>query len=111
MTAFTIFSILVVHYIFDFVLQSRWMAENKSKNLSALTQHVLIYTAGLLGLAVVSPALSVWWALGNGAIHWLVDFTTSRISSKAYQSNNLKSFWNTIGADQLIHSLCLLLSV
>lgn len=35
--------ILFIHYLGDFVFQNTWMATNKSKNLLALSTHVLIY--------------------------------------------------------------------
>jgi hypothetical protein len=34
---------LTLHFIGDFLLQSDWMALNKSKNWDALSQHVLVY--------------------------------------------------------------------
>ena len=35
-----ILALLFIHYIGDFILQSRWMAENKSKDISPLLCHV-----------------------------------------------------------------------
>lgn len=40
-----IFLILAIHFVADFILQSDWMAQNKSKNIDALTFHVLTYGA------------------------------------------------------------------
>jgi hypothetical protein len=40
--------LLTLHFIADFVLQSDWMAINKSKNWGALA--LLAYTAKLIGV-------------------------------------------------------------
>jgi len=101
-----IFAILITHYLFDWVFQSRFIAENKSKRLDALTLHVLIYTAGLILLAIFSE-LTIGWALFNGIAHFGVDFISSKMSAKAWQKEDKKQFWNIVGADQLIHYLIL----
>ena len=59
----TIVLILAVHWLADFVGQSDWMAQNKSKRLWPLLAHVLVYTAilAILGWrwAVVTHSPSV----------------------------------------------------
>ncbi|MHA2069343.1 MAG: hypothetical protein ACXABY_33705, partial [Candidatus Thorarchaeota archaeon] len=81
-----------------------WQATNKSKNWKALGAHVLTY--GLV-LSIMGPL----YGLVNMGLHFVTDAATSRISSKCYASNNMKGFWATIGADQFIHSACLILTL
>lgn len=87
-------------FIGDFVLQINWMALNKSKRLLPLTAHVIVYSSGLFFIG--------WkFALLNGAAHWLTDFVTSRLSSKAWKSEKRHLFFVIIGADQMIHHITL----
>lgn len=120
LVAFTllIFSLsLVLHFIGDFLLQSDWMALNKSKYNEALTAHVLVYSLMFL------PFGLHFWAI-TFALHWLTDWCTSRITSKlwfvvpagdegagwfTYDTGNKRHwFFVMIGLDQLIHALTLI---
>lgn len=103
---YLILLMFVVHYVFDWVLQTRWMAENKSKNNNALLLHVGIYSIGLFLLAAFTP-LSIFWACINTVAHFAVDFISSRITSHMWTNNMNDGFWNTIGADQMVHYLIL----
>src|SRR5436853_6750643 len=89
---FQFVALLGVHFIADFVLQSHWMASNKSKRFDALFVHVAIYT---IVLAMASPlifppftysaaALCVAFALINGALHLATDFITSRMTARLW---------------------------
>lgn len=110
-----LFLIFVGHYVADFVVQSRWTAQNKSKRLDALLLHVASYTMALLWFVLLgylfddeaTVSTIVYWALLNGLLHFCVDGVTSRISSRAHEVGNIKEFWAVIGADQCLHSLCL----
>lgn len=95
--------ILGMHAIFDWWLQTRWQAENKSKDIEALLSHVGVYTLGLFCVGCflfTSYDLLMCWAIVNSALHFGTDFITSRLNAKFYPN---KSFWNCIGADQFIH--------
>lgn len=113
---YAILTILTVHTLFDYKFQTRWQADNKSKSLIALTNHVAIYTVGLS----LIPVLSVYFNLGNftltnyfifvltnAILHWITDFFTSRASSEFYTRRSMANFWMTIGFDQFIHTLIL----
>ena len=80
-------ALLVVHWIADFVLQTHWQASNKSKNIEALSRHVLSYTMVLLVASILifgwTPTTFGFVAL-NGVLHWWTDFFTSRISSSLF---------------------------
>ena len=92
---------IALHFIGDFVLQSRWMGENKSKNWLALLAHVGVYTACL-------TPLGFRYALLNGGIHFVVDAATSRVTSRMWEKKNVYGFFTVIGLDQMIHAMTLL---
>ncbi len=115
-------SLLLVHFIGDFVLQSDWMAVNKSKRNEVLTIHALVYSLCFL--------LWGWkfWLLTFYS-HWATDWVTSRITSRLWffrsfgkwfvasegefevfvptVPNYRHWFFVAIGADQLIHAATL----
>ena len=117
--------LLLTHWIGDFLLQSDWMALNKSKNTwegsRALFFHVLTYSSCFIWLGLEFTLLTF-------VMHWPVDFVTSRITRRLFpfvpawpddppfidwynkdgedgRSNHW--FFVVIGLDQLIHYLCL----
>lgn len=114
-----IWLLLTRHLIGDFFLQSRWMAENKSRDNVALSLHVLLYSLVIMPMPFVSPLYLYarsddavgWWWLFNIAAHLLIDFVTSRISSSFYRRNKMREFWWTIGVDQYLHLNCLFISL
>lgn len=105
--------VYALHTLADFVFQTRWMAENKSKSLKALSLHIAEYTGIIfIGMILILPLqYAALYSLVNGCIHFFTDFVTSKISSKAYKSENIKLFWITIGIDQFIHISSLLLTL
>lgn len=119
MLLFTFLAILTIHWVADFVLQSQWMASNKSKSFVALGAHVAVYTASIfvgmllyLLLYFNSFALSfcLIWALVNGILHFGIDAVTSRITSYLWNKKDVHNFFVVIGLDQLLHQFCLFIS-
>jgi hypothetical protein len=119
--------ILFAHWVSDFVLQTHWMATNKSKNWLALTAHATVYTVSFClvvlllsafvamtesgevrhAIFVLAPsAFAVWIAL-NGALHFVTDAITSRITSYFWTKGDAHNFFVVIGLDQMIHYFCL----
>ena len=88
--------ILVLHWLSDFVLQTDWMAKNKSTSNKALGLHILVYSI---------PFLVIGWkfALFNGVLHFGVDYVTSRMSKKFYEKGDIHNFFVVIGFDQVLH--------
>ena len=86
MTVEIVLAILAAHWVADFVCQSDQMAVNKSSSNGWLTAHVLTYTVVMFPVAYylfwhIKPDLAMAWLIFNGALHWITDYTTSRISS------------------------------
>lgn len=99
----TLSTILLVHFVADFILQSDWMAQGKSKRLGLninMGAHIGVYTACLMFLGPV-------WALVNGAMHYVTDVVTSNATSHLWKKGERHWFFVVIGADQLIHYLCM----
>lgn len=96
----TIIIILVIHFIADFLLQSSWMAQNKSKNNIALLTHVGVYMIPFL-------FIGFWYALLNAALHFIIDYNTSRLTSKLWAKGEVHWFFVVIGLDQTLHFICL----
>ena len=110
MTFQMIMSVIALHWIADFVLQSDWQAKNKSKNNLALLLHVTIYTVCLAVFGSVfftNDSWIVYWILGNGAAHFVVDYVTSRINTYLWNKGRIHDFFVMVGFDQLIHYTCL----
>ena len=96
MTYETIVLILLAHFVGDFILQSHWMASNKSKNWQAMGSHVLVYSCCL------SP-FGLTFAVVNGIAHLATDSISSRITSLLWAKQEWHLFFVVIGADQLAH--------
>lgn len=105
--------IQLIHFIADFLCQTRKMAINKSKSLYWLTLHVLIYaTITTLCWIPLGANLYIlpWIWLMTFISHWVTDFITSKITTYFYLKNNMFGFFSIIGFDQLIHTITLLLT-
>lgn len=101
------------HFIADFVCQTHWQATNKSSNNIALGQHVLTYSLMMLFVTAsfLGYHLFFWWVgyvLINGSLHFLTDYCTSRLSKHYWNKGETHNFFVVIGADQLIHQVCLI---
>ncbi len=99
---------LLVHWIGDFFLQSNWMATNKSKNIEPLLAHVLTYSLCLLVLMCWVVDDLLLFVLINGALHFCIDFVTSRITSYFWAKEDKHNFFVVIGLDQFLHNVCLI---
>lgn len=97
----TIILIVWLHYFADFLLQLRILAENKSSGYKFLSIHVAIYT--LVFMLVFGPV----YALLNGALHFVVDFVSSRCTTYFYKQKDWYKFFGVVGADQALHFTCL----
>ncbi len=96
-----IYLVIWLHFISDFILQTNYVALNKSKYLNCLLLHCGIYSVPFL-------ILGVEYALLNGILHFIVDYFTSSLTSYFYATDKRHWFFVTIGCDQAIHMTCLI---
>jgi hypothetical protein len=98
---YMVMTLLILHFIGDFILQTDKMALNKSKSVKWLTIHVVVYTI---------PFLLINWlyALINGVLHWIVDYVTSRQAAMFHRKGQRSMFFKIIGLDQLLHGIILI---
>lgn len=110
---------LTLHFIADFVLQTREMAQKKSQEAIWLIRHLLVQLIIIgLGLCFVAPWQTAWKiAILNAIIHGLIDWNIW----KMYKHFALKRatadfkyyedywFYVTIGLDQLLHTSTLVM--
>jgi hypothetical protein len=111
-----IYVLLVAHFVADFVCQTDWMAQNKSKRWDALALHVAVYGAAVLAVlaplglfgVIADPGTVGWvWLAVNLCAHFVQDAITSRINSRLWQAKEVHWFFVSIGFDQLLHYVTL----
>lgn len=98
--------VMFCHYIADFILQPRWIAEQKSKDLWVLGTHIGIYfTAMFLACTLIASSwkMAFLYATVNSMLHFVTDLWSSRMTSRAYERKDMVMFWNIIGLDQFLH--------
>lgn len=81
------FTLILAHFVGDWLLQNDWMALNKSKQILPLAVHAAV-VAFVTGLAaakwLVGPELGFWFILITFVCHFWTDYVTSRITSKLW---------------------------
>lgn len=109
-----VLTIAFVHWVADFIKQTDEMAKGKSTSNYWLGKHILAYTLWTLLAWPLLLSFSLQqllpWVILNGALHFVVDYFTSRASSKLYQKGDIHNFFVVVGFDQFLHLACLLLS-
>jgi hypothetical protein len=118
--------VLFLHFLADFVFQTDSIAKRKSKEWSALAEHIYVYTLIIFGGLFIQqvilnefhpdfvPDCFVWsakWAAINGAVHFCVDAVTSRINARLWAQGRVHAFFVGVGADQFIHAATLILTL
>ncbi len=96
-----ILALVWLHFFCDFILQSDRVAKEKSKDNAVLLEHVLIYGAPFL-------VFGLEYATINAILHGMIDFVTSRMTSRLWARSQRHWFFVTIGFDQALHLTCLL---
>lgn len=95
--------LFIAHFIGDFFLQSDEMAINKSKSVWWLSLHTLVYSAVLI-------LFGIKFAIINFILHFIIDFFSSKITSYLWKKEERHWFFTVIGLDQMLHSICLIVS-
>lgn len=105
-----IFSIIVIHWIADFVLQTDKQAKGKSKNWSDLLEHTNNYSLlwTIIGMFYTIISLNTSWnwllfGLITFIAHTITDYFTSRLNSKLWAKGDVHKFFVSIGFDQILH--------
>ena len=110
---FNLIFILFIHWLADFVFQTNKMATNKSKSLKWLSVHVLTYTnITYIGFMIITEQVSLFFIVVFFYIfitHWIVDLVTSKINAKLWDNKKVHWFFVSIGFDQWIHFVSLIL--
>jgi len=99
--------IIWVHFIADFVLQSDRMAINKSSDNLWLSIHSLCYGLPFLALFFI---FGIKFIVFNIVAHFIIDWITSKGTSKLWKENKRHWFFVLIGLDQAIHLTILITS-
>lgn len=108
--------ILLVHWVADFVCQTDYQAKNKSVSNKTLTEHVISYTSIWLsvlmgfGITLNLPFRLMWAIPITFVCHWITDYFTSRLNTSLYKTNRIHEFFVSIGFDQVLHYVQLLLT-
>jgi hypothetical protein len=119
MSLYVIFGIILIHWFADFVCQTDWQAQNKSKSNKALLSHTLTYswiwlTFGciyvLFNLETYVPWTLTKFVWITFAAHTLTDYVTSRINSYLWQKKDVHNFFVSVGFDQVLHYVQLFLT-
>jgi uncharacterized membrane protein YciS (DUF1049 family) len=110
------FIIIFIHWIADFVLQTDWQAQNKSKNNFALLSHTSNYSmVWLLPMCFVFGIMKqgattewiVWstlyFSMITFVVHTITDYFTSRLNSKLWAAGKVHYFFVSVGFDQVLH--------
>lgn len=104
--------IMFIHWLADFVCQPRKMAENKSKRISTLAAHAVVYGAvmlySVLFLSLRYEAIGPTWnvilfGLINMGLHFATDGITSQFTRRLWERQYVHGFFTVIGFDQFIH--------
>lgn len=123
--------IFFLHFVADFLCQPRWMAKQKSEQPAILLLHtVIIWIVMLLGLALTPEPTEkmIYFSFANAFAHGLTDMFSWKgykwyalrqhdkmREEKPYLSSHEYKYWEdhwfyaTIGFDQLLHGLALIL--
>lgn len=118
MSLAVILSIVLIHWVADFVFQDEVWAENKSKDLKPLLKHTYTYSAiwlivGSLAKATgainLEPGVLSLFVLITFVLHTVTDYFTSKIVSKRFANKHYGSpipnfgAFTVIGFDQVLH--------
>lgn len=110
---YPIILLIVLHYIGDFLLQTREMANNKSKDNEWLALHVLAYSmVFFFGMILFYDYfVSIIFMSITFVCHFFTDYVTSRLTSYCYKKNQIYNFFAIMGFDQVLHLVQLILTL
>lgn len=122
MTLTEIFSIIIIHWVADFIMQSDYDAKNKSKFFHALFSHTITYSSCwfiiILLFGYINKTQTTEWYVLNTLFfvgitfvcHTITDYFTSRLNSKLWAKGDVHNFFVSVGFDQVLHYVQLFLT-
>jgi hypothetical protein len=119
LTLIEIFSIIIIHWVADFVLQTDKQAKGKSKNWNDLLSHTFTYSITFFGLlSFLNPLFNVgltfymgfYFFLITFICHTITDYFTSRLNSRLWAKGDVHNFFVSVGFDQVLHYIQLFLT-
>lgn len=97
-------TILLVHWIADFILQTDKQAKGKSKNWGDLLGHTINYSVCWWAMLLFLPLHETLIFIGATFIcHTITDYFTSRLNSKLWSEQKVHYFFVSVGFDQILH--------
>lgn len=115
-----IFTILMIHWLSDFVLQTDKQAKGKSKNWGDLLSHTFNYSyMWFIPIMFLFPSnwttsqyiiSSTLFCTITFIAHTITDYFTSRLNSKLWSEGKAHNFFVSIGFDQVLHYVQLFLT-
>jgi hypothetical protein len=107
----TLLVIFFSHWVGDYLFQTTPMALRKGTSLYWLSLHVLVYTGTILVFSafVLGGMSALKFGMMSGALHWIVDFFTSRIAPRVIHRPRV--YYPLIGFDQFLHIASLLITL
>lgn len=116
---YTLIFLMFSHWVSDFILQTDYMARGKSKTSLPLLLHILCYSIGMsiFAFTMLDEKAAFWFLIFNAYLHYIIDYYTSRISSKLHAENKIGSttipnfgMFTVIGFDQFLHFVSLVVT-
>lgn len=101
--------LLVGHLVGDFLLQTRWMADNKARQLTPLLVHALVYTGAVAAFAYLGGGLSLLAILAVLLSHVIIDRRNFTCFWVKHINKADDLLWMKIVVDQVWHILVLAL--
>ena len=110
-----IFTIIIIHWIADFVLQTDKQAKGKSKNWNDLLAHTVTYSLfWFIPIAILCSNqiafIVIPFVLITFIAHTITDYFTSRLNSKLWAKGDVHNFFVSVGFDQVLHYVQLFLT-
>lgn len=102
-------ALLIKHYIADYLLQTKYMLQNKRKyghlgGIYHAATHMVASVPVLLGLGA-----GLWMVLGlialEGILHYHIDWGKEQAQSKLRVKIERVEYWYLFGLDQVLHHL------
>lgn len=107
MTDKILITIVLVHFLADFALQTHEQALGKSKEIKWLLYHTGTYSImWLLGAFIfLNWWQSILFAVITFVAHTITDYFTSRLTSKLFERKDFHNGFVVVGFDQVLHFL------